>query len=335
MAAPSISIVIPAYNAARHLARALASVFAQSYRDFEVIVVNDGSPDTPALESAIAPWRDGLRYLTQDNKGAAAARNTGLTASRGEWVAFLDADDGWEPTYLEQQLAMVANEPTLDLVYCDARLEGDSVLAGRTFMETSPSHGEVTVKALLSFTCNVITSGVLARRNVILAVDGFDESLRRGHDFNLWVRMAAHGARLGYHRAVLVHRRIEEDSLSGDAVSQYERALGALTRTMQVLELGAEERAVACASVARLSANLETERARVCLSRGDYAGAAEHIARANQIDWRLRRGLALALLCLSPSLLSHLCRITGRTDAVRRTRQEVPPPPEDLRVIRV
>jgi hypothetical protein len=172
---------------------------------------------------------------------------------------------------LEEQLAALANESELDLIYCDAMLEGDSPLTGRTYMETAPSHGEVTVKARLSFTCNVITSGVVARRNTILAVGGFDETLRRGHDFNLWVRMTAAGARVGYHRRVLLGRRLDGDSLSGDSVAQYERAIDALTRTAKMLALGPEERNAVSVSLPRLKSNLETERATRCSAPSLFA----------------------------------------------------------------
>src|SRR6185436_15700253 len=102
---PAVSIVIPAYNCAAYLDHTLRSIWAQTFRDYEVIVVNDGSPDTEALEAVLRPYRDRVVYLRQENRGASAARNTGIRASQAPLVAFLDADDAWEPEYLELQTA--------------------------------------------------------------------------------------------------------------------------------------------------------------------------------------------------------------------------------------
>src|ERR1700745_3077470 len=92
---PRVSVVIPAYQVAPYIAETLESVFAQTFTDYEVIVVNDGSPDTDELHHAIQPYRERLSYVTRQNGGCSAARNSGLRVARGELVAFLDADDLW------------------------------------------------------------------------------------------------------------------------------------------------------------------------------------------------------------------------------------------------
>ncbi|MDZ4673939.1 MAG: glycosyltransferase [Gemmatimonadota bacterium] len=89
----AVSVVIPAWNVAEHIGEAVRSVLAQTFRNWELIVINDGSPDTAALERALAPYRDRLTYLVQENRGPGEARNTGLAAARGTWIAFLDGDD--------------------------------------------------------------------------------------------------------------------------------------------------------------------------------------------------------------------------------------------------
>ena len=103
--APKVSVIIPAYNVAPYIAETLASVLAQTYRSWEAIVVNDGSTDTRELETALGPFRDRITYIVQENKGAGAARNAAMAVASGEWLAFVDGDDYWAPTYLERQLA--------------------------------------------------------------------------------------------------------------------------------------------------------------------------------------------------------------------------------------
>src|SRR5262249_22113459 len=142
---PAVSVIIPAYRASADIAVALDSVFAQTFPHHETIVVNDGSPDTPELEKALEPYRERIHYIVQPNLGAGAARNTGIRASKGRFLAFLDADDRWTPDFLERQLAYFDTHATSDLVYSDALLSGESILAGRRFMDTAPSEGEVTL----------------------------------------------------------------------------------------------------------------------------------------------------------------------------------------------
>src|SRR5438045_2913818 len=115
---PSISIVMPAYKVAPYIGEALESVFEQTFTDYEVIVVNDGSPDTELFERALDPFMDRIIYMSQENRGVSVARNAGLRAARGEFVAFLDADDVWLPTYLQEQFAFMKQQDC-DLVCAD------------------------------------------------------------------------------------------------------------------------------------------------------------------------------------------------------------------------
>ena len=123
-AVPQVSIIIPAYNVAPYIAETLDSVFAQTFTNYEVIVVNDGSPDTVDFERTIQPYLDRIVYLKQENRGASVARNTGLESARGEFVAFLDADDLWLPNYLEQQMKFI-RERGCDLACADAVFFGN------------------------------------------------------------------------------------------------------------------------------------------------------------------------------------------------------------------
>jgi glycosyltransferase involved in cell wall biosynthesis len=187
---PLVSAVIPAYQASREIPAALASVFAQTGADCEVIVVDDGSPDERELREAIAPFRERIRLITQRNRGAGAARNTAIAEARGQFLAFLDAGDRWRPMFLERQLAYLERHPDRAMVYCDAMLTGETPLAGTRVMEGAPPVGDVTLLTLIQQTCNVPMSTVVVRRDVVVAAGLFDQGLRRGQDYDLWLRLA-------------------------------------------------------------------------------------------------------------------------------------------------
>ncbi|MEK7831790.1 MAG: glycosyltransferase family A protein, partial [Acidobacteriota bacterium] len=116
---PAVSVIIPAYNLAPYIAETLDSLFAQTYRDFEAILVNDGSTDD--TEERIAPYRDRLAYIRQENKGVMAARNAGLKAAHGRYIALLDGDDVLLPRFLEVLVGMLEADQTLSVAYPNAR----------------------------------------------------------------------------------------------------------------------------------------------------------------------------------------------------------------------
>jgi glycosyltransferase involved in cell wall biosynthesis len=161
--APKISVVIPAYNAAEFIGAAIDSVLAQKYTEYEIIVVNDGSPDTDRFERAIRTRREEIIYIKQANAGAGVARNTAIEHARGELIAFLDGDDVWLPDFLVSQFVFMQSGG-YDMVYCDAYLFGLNSAYRRTFMETAPSEGEANFESILDMQCSVITSGTMAER---------------------------------------------------------------------------------------------------------------------------------------------------------------------------
>jgi len=182
-----VSVIIPAYNVAPYIAETLSSVFAQTTSAFEVIVVNDGSPDTEELEEALQPFRDRILYVKLENCGLAGARNTAIRAAKGDLIALLDGDDLWMPQYIETQTRFLRCHPDYDLVYCNAELFGESIYAARYYMDVCPSFGEATAAATISRNCNVFVS-VTARAEALGAIE-FDESLRSCEDFDCLLRL--------------------------------------------------------------------------------------------------------------------------------------------------
>lgn len=291
--APAVSVIIPAYNSAQYIGEALSSVFQQTFTSYEVIVINDGSHDTDDLERELQPYAADIQYIRQENRGAAAARNTGLHVACGEFVAFLDADDKWLPTFLEEQIEFLRSN-NADLVYSDALLTGESPTAGRTFMQVQPSRGEVTPEKLLALDVTVLTSAVLARRDPILKVGLFDETIKRGHDFDLWLRLAKIGSRFAYQRKVLAEHRIVESGLSGDTMSQFQRTFSVLQaiKTREVLT-PSEESALQL-SWNRTRAEFALENGKEKLLSKDFAGALQCFEEAK----KFRHSWKLILVCL-------------------------------------
>ena len=185
--APRVTIVIPTYNALAFLPETLASVYQQTYQDFEVIVVDDGSADG-SLDWLKAQNFARLRALSQENQGVSVARNRGVREARGEFIAFLDADDLWEPEKLEKQLAVFAAKPDTGLVHTGTRiLEADGSL-GATFGVSA--EGDTLTRVIRS---NPIRCGStpLVKKACFEEVGLFDSSLLRSEDWEMWVRVAA------------------------------------------------------------------------------------------------------------------------------------------------
>ncbi len=310
--APAVSVVVPAYNVAPYIGAALASAFAQTFTDFEVIVVNDGSPDTVELERALAPYRARIVYLQQENRGPSAARNTGIRHARGRYVALLDADDLWLPEYLAAQMHALTSDPTLDLIYSDALLFGAGAHAGQTFMQTCPSRGPVTVDTLLSQQCVVITSCVVARRTTLLDAGLFDENYYRSEDFDLWVRLAHNGARLAYQQQVLAQHRLRPDSLAGDQTRMQECAMEVYAKLARKLTLTPPQLALIKTEITKYQFNLALASGKHLLSAGEFAQAATELNRARALQRRagLNGGrklrLALLLLRVAPRLAQRV-----------------------------
>lgn len=205
--------MVAAYNAASTLAQTLASVDAQTWRDFELIAVDDGSGDATAalLESAATtlPW---LSWVRQANAGVAAARMHGIALSRGEYVAFLDADDLWEPGKLAAQMVLFERDPGVGFVYSDARDFHAHADARQTWFEQKkPARGRVLERL---FEGNfALTSTVIVRARDLRELGGFDRAFKVNEDYDLWMKLAERVA-FDYVDAVLVRRRVMASGLT-------------------------------------------------------------------------------------------------------------------------
>lgn len=304
-AAPKVSVIIPAYNIAAYIAETLASVFAQTYQDYEVILVNDGSKDSAELKAALAPFIEKIVYAEQENSGASKARNAAICLARAPLLAFLDGDDIWLPRYLDSQIKFLeAND--LEMAYCNALLFGEPLFAGKTFMENAPSSGAVTTVSLINADCNVITSGTIIKKNLLEKSEMFDTDLPRMQDFDLWFRLAKNKTRIGYQREVLIKYRVRPHSLSGTNVDRTARDIEALELIRTKHELNETELAAWKSRMAVCRAELELEHGKLCLVQGDFQKARAHIAAANKFFKKPKLSAIIFLMRLSPRLTLRL-----------------------------
>jgi len=218
---PLVSVVCPAYNCAPFIAPALESVFSQSYRPLEVIVVDDGSTDaTPELLKSYSE----VHYIRQVNRGPSAARNRAIDFAQGEYVAFLDLDDLWTPEKLSEQVAIFDSCPDAGLCFADMRLfsdgAGDEPTMFQKYSLTAEYFGhehlvEIAIAKLVNLNF-IPTSSVVARKTALVQAGGFDEQFRKAEDWDLWLRLALHRPII-YSPKLLTLKRVHEVNTSRDS----------------------------------------------------------------------------------------------------------------------
>ena len=299
---PKISVVIPAYNAAEFISETLDSVIGQKFREHEIIVVNDGSPDTEPFEQAIRNQLEDIIYIKQRNAGAGVARNTAIEHARGHIIAFLDGDDIWLPDFLASQYVHLERNG-LDMVYCDAKLFGMRSAYRQSFMETAPSTGEADFDGILNLRCNVITSGTMARKQAIVDAGMFESERVQAEDFHLWLRMAKSGAKIGYQQKQLLKYRVHKGGLSGDSVTRAERSIGVFERVRDTIDLTDQQKNVVATRLAGLEADLAVEQGKAYLLSGDYPEAAMAFRVANRHRKSIKLTAITWLARLAPRLL--------------------------------
>lgn len=231
-----VSVVIPAYNAARFLPEAIASVRAQTRPVAEIIVVDDGSADN--TQQVIESLGEGITYLRQSNAGVSATRNRGMALAQGEYIAFLDADDRWLPNKIEKQLAIFHAHPDVALVATDrsdvgpqdqlllaSLFERQSILDEFTRLAGNPIPQGFRRIVEVNF---LPTSSVVVRKAALDEVGGFATDIRYGEDMELWARIAAK-YQIVCLPEVLVHYRLHDTN----ATQATERLLSDMVRVME------------------------------------------------------------------------------------------------------
>lgn len=207
-----ISIVIPLYNKAAYIGRTLETVLAQTCQDFEVVVVDDGSTDGSAdVVQQVTDNR--IRLVQQQNGGVSAARNRGIDEARGEYIAFLDADDEWKPTYLETQLQLTEKYPQYDVFATNYEFRDEHGTTKPTILRKMPfdsEDGELTNYFEVA-SCShppICSISIMVRKQAIQSVGGFPVGIKSGEDLLTWARLAVR-FRIAYSRKALAVFNVE------------------------------------------------------------------------------------------------------------------------------
>lgn len=257
---PVVSVVVPAFNAAAYISPALQSVLAQTYRDIEVLVVDDASTDgTVAVVTALAAADRRIRLIRRaTNGGPAAARNAGLAAAAGRYTAFLDADDTWLPDKLARQVAAFEAHPGAVLVCCNARWVRDGVEEGTVYDGCRVESGGEAWRGMLEDVF-VGTPCAVVETATARALGGFDETLTVGEDQDLWLRLAFTGAVIALPE-VLVRYQLRDDGHMARhralAASLWLRRLRGIIEERRALLTPAEYHRILAAQCGRVGRNL-------------------------------------------------------------------------------
>ena len=309
---PRVSVVIPTFNCAAYLPLAIDSVLKQSYKDLEILVVDDGSTD--GTVDQISHYAKHIRYLYQENEGASTARNRALEMSTGEYIAYLDADDVWYPQKLERQVEYLDRDTECGLVHSEVCVidEQDEILHHQFNAETARSVPQGSCLLQLLQDSHIQTLTVVERRECFEKVGGFDKRLPVAQDYMHWILIALEGWKFGYIGEPLAKYRWRHGSLMASKrrlLEDYERIYAIL---LNETSLGDRFGLHAIETVEERIVSVQRELACV-----DYAEGRNATAR-RRLAWLIRRsplspGLYLDLLkaCLHPSLHAKLHAFRG------------------------
>jgi len=236
----TVSVIIPTYNRASLLERALRSVFSQSQPPDEVIVVDDGSTDeTPRL---VPENFTHACYVRQENRGVSAARNAGIAVAAGEWLAFLDSDDQWLPRKLEKQLRALTGSPQFKICHTDETW----IRRGRRVnpMKKHAKQGGLIFARCLPL-CVISPSSVLIHKSIFKELGTFDESLPVCEDYDMWLRICAHHPVLYLTEQLIVKYGGHDDQLSRSVWGMDRFRICALEKILRHGRLTPEDREAA------------------------------------------------------------------------------------------
>lgn len=235
---PLVSVVIATYNMSDYLPLAIKSALAQTYENIEVLVVDDGSTDGTAevVQPLLADPR--LKYRMQENSGQAVAKNHGIRESKGQYVAFLDADDLWVPDKLEQQMPLFHGSAAVGVVYSrlayidengkELRIADNELFRGRV-------SGPMLIRNFIGFSTSVV------RRECLDRLGGFDEAIRMGIDYDLWLRISTE-YEFDFVERPLLYYREWSGQMSNNCKGRYRNGIAIMEKFLQKFPSAVDKR---------------------------------------------------------------------------------------------
>lgn len=228
-----ISVIIPAYNVEKYIAKNLDSVMGQTYKNLEIIVVNDGSTDsTREIVEEYVKKDSRILLINQENRKLAGARNTGLRIAKGEYICIFDSDDLMVPEKIEKQVAYLQQYPQCDFVYSNVYHFIDGNDEVYYFPIANIGAGGSSYKSLLEYGNYINPNAVLFKRSVYDDNGGFDERMASAEDWDYWLTISRAGTRISFMEDFLTLYRIRKDSLTRDSATMNEAALYTLGKQM-------------------------------------------------------------------------------------------------------
>jgi glycosyltransferase involved in cell wall biosynthesis len=312
---PAVSIIMPAYNVAPYIASAIRSALVQTYTDFELIVVDDGSKDNTAeIVKSMMREDPRIRMVQQANRGLAGARNTALRAARGEMLALLDSDDMWEPEFLAAQMAILDARPEIDIVTGNGwYLEGPRHGAlARPYPDPRP---DPVLASIIGDEWSVFIMSVM-RRRVYTAIGPFDEEMRSNEDYDFWLRAAVAGFTFARNDRPLGYYRVRSDSLSASNVRMLRGILHVYRKLGPVIADRPAEIAILEQQVSRFETELLAAEARLALEIADFEAAREHLGALHARRGGAALGFAHFMARWAPGTLKRMLRFKKSRPAV-------------------
>jgi glycosyltransferase involved in cell wall biosynthesis len=299
---PAVSIITPAYNAQEYLQEAVGSALAQTYRDFELLVIDDGSADrTFDIAKHLAQQDARVHALATEHVGVSAARNAGMRRARGRYIALLDSDDTWFPDFLAAQLAVFERSPATGVVSGNALSIGGP-LDGRPLSPPSTQCYPVSVLDMIRDEHAVCVMSVF-RRSVFETTGGLSEDLSHSEDYEFWLRAALAGFTFVRNPKPLARYRRHADSASFDELPMLEAMIEVLARTRQsdradLTIVAAIDRKVAELGERRLWASAKSQ-----LLKGNYTEAARDFAHFSVLRGSASARFVAGVSRLAPAAL--------------------------------
>jgi glycosyltransferase involved in cell wall biosynthesis len=306
--APTISIVIAAFEASKTIGATIRSVIAQSPSPLEIVVCDDGSSDD--LKGVLSEFGERVRLIRIEHGGEARAKNAAIEAALGEFVAIVDADDRFLPGRLAAMQRVLIERPDLDLVTTDAVIELNGRVVGRAY--NTGNIFEVKSQRGVILDHNFVFGQVVVRRDVMLRLGGFDAEIKYTTDWECWIRLILDGGRVGCIDAPLGVYVMHESSMSASRQAMYDGRVATLSKTLKDPRLSKMERASIESRIASEARRISRAEMRSALIAGDRRArqSAKRIATDPAQPWRER--LKAAFTVISPEIAASRMRSHDR-----------------------